>query len=50
MGAGRGNVVASVKVSSLVREGGGSGGFLLDKIFKFGGSKTLLLALDMRYV
>ena len=46
-GGGGGEEIASTEGNSLV---GGSGGILPQKIFQFGGSETLFLALVTRYV
>ena len=46
-GGGGGEEIASAEGNSLV---GGSGGILPQKIFQFGGSETLFLALVTRYV
>ena len=43
-----GRIVSSAEGTRLIV--GGSRGVLLQKIFKFGGSETLFLALVMRYV
>ena len=46
-GGGGGEEIASAEGNSLV---GGYGGILPQKIFQFGGSETLFLALVTRYV